>query len=86
MNNATRTAAFAAVIVTGLSGCGTDPGTRALTGGAFGVAGAAVLGAPLLAGAAVGAVAGAATTPREPEPAPRHRDRDRDSDGDRDDR
>lgn len=42
---------------------GHDPGTRALTGGAIGVGAAAVLGAPLVAGAAVGAVAGAATTP-----------------------
>ena len=52
-----------AVALFALGGCGREPGTRALTGGAIGVAGAAVLGAPLLAGAAVGAVAGAATTP-----------------------
>lgn len=52
-----------AVALLALSGCGRDPGTRALTGGAIGVGAAAVLGAPLIAGAAVGAVAGAATTP-----------------------
>lgn len=48
-----------------LSACGRDPGTRALTGGAIGVGAAAVLGAPLIAGAAVGAVAGAVTTPED---------------------
>lgn len=58
--------ATAAVLVC-LGGCGRDPGTRALSGGTIGVAGAAVLGAPLLAGAAVGAVAGATTTPEEDE-------------------
>ena len=61
------TLAAAAAVLMGLCGCGHDPGTRAITGGAIGVAGAAVLGAPLLAGAAVGAVAGAATTPEEDE-------------------
>jgi hypothetical protein len=78
MNNATRTALLAAAMLTALSGCGNDPGTRALTGGAIGVGAAAVLGAPLLAGAAVGAVAGAVTT--TPHDSHRHRDRDHDSD------
>jgi osmotically inducible lipoprotein OsmB len=63
--------AATAVVLLGLCGCGHDPGTRALTGGAIGVGAAAVLGAPLLAGAAVGAVAGAVTTPEEDS----HRDR-----------
>ncbi len=52
-----------AIALFALSACGRDPGTRAVTGGAIGVGAAAVLGAPLVAGAAVGAVAGAATTP-----------------------
>ena len=56
------TLVVSAVALLPLGGCGRDAGTRAITGGAIGVAGAAVLGAPLLAGAAVGAVAGAATT------------------------
>jgi osmotically inducible lipoprotein OsmB len=64
-----------AVALLALSACGNDPGTRALTGGAIGVGGAAVLGAPLVAGAAVGAVAGAVTTPTD-----RNYDRDRDYD------
>lgn len=68
----------AAVALLALSACGRDPGTRAITGGALGVGGAALLGAPLVAGAAVGAVAGAATTPSD-------RDRDYD-DRDRRDR
>ena len=57
------TLTVAAVLLGGLSGCGTRPGDRAVTGAGIGVVGAYVLGAPLLAGAAVGAVAGAATTP-----------------------
>ena len=48
-----------------LSGCGNDHGTRALTGGGIGAGAAYVLGAPIIAGAAVGAVSGAATTPRD---------------------
>ncbi len=52
-----------AAILVGLCGCGSDRGTRAITGGGIGAAGAYVLGAPLLAGAAVGAVAGAVTAP-----------------------
>jgi len=54
-----------AVALLALGGCGRDAGTRALTGGGIGAVGAAVIGAPLLAGAAVGAVAGAATTPKD---------------------
>jgi len=54
----------AAVIAAGLAGCGRDPGTRALTGGAIGAGGGALIGAaagnPAL-GAVVGAGAGAAT-------------------------
>lgn len=52
-----------AAVLMGLSGCGSDRGTRAITGGGIGVVGAYVIGAPLLAGATVGAVAGAVTTP-----------------------
>ncbi len=52
------------VALLALGGCGRDSGTRALTGGGIGVLGAAVIGAPLVAGAAVGAITGAATTPR----------------------
>lgn len=63
-----------------LSACGNDPGTRAITGGAIGVGAAAVLGAPLIAGAAVGAVAGAITTPGQDERAER-RDREDRRDG-----
>lgn len=57
------TLAIAGVLMGGLSACGSRPGTRAATGAGIGVVGAYVLGAPLLAGAAVGAVAGVATTP-----------------------
>ena len=60
-----------------LGACGNDPGTRALTGGAIGVGAAAVLGAPLIAGAAVGAVAGAATTPDQDDRDDRRDRRDR---------
>jgi hypothetical protein len=46
-----------------LGGCGEDPGTRALSGGAIGAGGGAVLGAVTGlgpgAGAAIGAVGGA---------------------------
>jgi hypothetical protein len=56
----------------GLAGCGNDPGTRALSGGAIGAGGGALLGAALggnpatgaLIGGAAGAIGGAATTPR----------------------
>ena len=47
-----------------LSGCGTDPGERALSGAGIGAAGGAATGAVFgnpLAGAVVGGVAGAAT-------------------------
>ncbi len=62
----------AALLAATLAGCGNDPGTRALSGGAIGAGGSALLGAAVggnpavgaLAGAGVGAVAGAATTPR----------------------
>jgi hypothetical protein len=55
-----------------LAGCGSNPGTRALTGGAIGAGGGALLGAAVggnpavgaLIGAGLGAVGGAATTPR----------------------
>ncbi len=62
-----------------LSACGNDPGTRAITGGAIGV------GAPLIAGAAVGAVAGAVTTPGQDERAERREER-REERRDREDR
>ena len=59
-------------LAVGLSGCGEDPGTRAVTGGLLGAgAGAGVAaiagGKPAtgaLVGAGVGAVGGALTTPR----------------------
>jgi hypothetical protein len=62
----------AALLAAGLAGCGTDPGTRALSGGAIGAGGGALLGAAVggnpavgaLAGAGVGAATGALTAPR----------------------
>ena len=76
---------YAAVVLASLAGltaCGDDPGTRALTGGAIGAGGGAAIGAMTghpgtgaIIGGAAGAVGGAATTPE-------HRDygyyRDRD--------
>jgi hypothetical protein len=48
-----------------LAACSSDPGTRALEGagigGAVGAVGTAVVGGPVLVGAAVGAAAGAVT-------------------------
>jgi hypothetical protein len=64
--------ALACMSLLGLTGCGTRPGERALSGGAIGAAGGAgiaaiaggpVLGAALLGGAA-GALAGVVTAPR----------------------
>jgi osmotically inducible lipoprotein OsmB len=57
----TGAVAVAAVLV--LSGCGTDPGDRALSGGMIGAAGGAIIGAATgtaATGAAIGAVSGAA--------------------------
>jgi hypothetical protein len=48
----------------GLSACGRDPGTRAVTGGLMGAGGGAAIGA--LGGGALGAGAGALTTPQRP--------------------
>jgi len=70
--HAIKLVAGAGLVMASLAGCGRDPGTRALTGGAIGAGGGALLGAAVggnpaigaLAGAGVGAVAGAATTPR----------------------
>ena len=46
-----------------LAACSSDPGTRALEGGGIGAAvgavGTAIVGGPVIAGAAVGAAAGA---------------------------
>jgi hypothetical protein len=60
-----------AVLLSALAGCGNDPGTRALSGGAIGAGGGAAIGAlsgnagaGALIGGAAGAVGGAATTPR----------------------
>ena len=57
-------------LLLGLAACGNNPGDRALTGGAIGAAGGAVVGAAAgnpIAGAVVGglggAAIGAATTP-----------------------
>lgn len=64
---------FALILVLfGLTACGSDPGTRALTGGAIGAGTGAVVGSVTgvgpLGGAVVGGVGGAAigaaTTPR----------------------
>ncbi len=62
----------ATVLLAGLAACGHDPGTRAVSGGLIGAgagAGIAALaggsaGLGALAGGAIGAVGGAATTPR----------------------
>lgn len=51
------------IIVITLAACGNRPGERALSGagvgGAVGAVGTAIVGGPVLAGAAVGAAAGA---------------------------
>jgi len=55
----------------GLAGCGQDPGTRALSGGAIGAGSGAIIGATTgvgavpgaIVGGVGGAVIGAATTP-----------------------
>jgi hypothetical protein len=59
------------LLLPGVAACGNNPGDRALTGGAIGAAGGAVVGAAAgnpIAGAVVGglggAAIGAATTPR----------------------
>jgi hypothetical protein len=56
----------------GLAGCGETPGTRALTGGAIGAGGGALIGGATgvgagtgaLIGAGTGAIGGAVTAPR----------------------
>ena len=56
----------------GLTGCGETPGTRALTGGAIGAGGGALIGGVsgvgagtgALVGAGAGALGGAVTAPR----------------------
>jgi hypothetical protein len=66
-----RKALAAFVLLMGLAGCGSDPGTRALSGGALGAAGGAGVaaiaggnaGVGALIGGAAGAIGGAATTP-----------------------
>ncbi|MEX2519777.1 MAG: bacteriocin [Paracoccaceae bacterium] len=51
------------IIIVALAACGTNPERRALTGGGLGAAagavGTAIVGGPVLAGAAIGAAAGA---------------------------
>jgi hypothetical protein len=62
----------AVLLLIGLTGCGNDPGVRALSGGALGAAGGAGVaaiaggnaGVGALIGGAAGAIGGAATTPR----------------------
>jgi osmotically inducible lipoprotein OsmB len=62
-----------AASLTTLAGCGYSPGHRALTGGAIGAGGGAIIGAATglgpgtgaLIGGAAGAVTGAATSPRQ---------------------
>ncbi len=64
------TGLFLAVSLTALVGCGESPGHRALTGGAIGAGGGAIIGAATgmgagtgaLIGGAAGAVTGAATS------------------------
>ena len=65
-----RTAAALVIIALTLSGCGTRPSDRALSGAGIGAAGGAIIGAivgaPLtgaLIGAGAGAVTGAVTSP-----------------------
>ena len=62
-----------AASVTALAGCGYSPGHRALTGGAIGAGGGAIVGAATglgpgagaLIGGAAGALTGAATSPNQ---------------------
>ena len=64
------TSAFLLLAALSLSACGESPGCRALTGGALGAGGGAILGAiggnpalGALAGGAAGAAAGGLTSP-----------------------
>ena len=67
------TAMVLAASVTTLAGCGYSPGHRALTGGAIGAGGGAIVGAAIglgpgagaLIGGAAGALTGAATSPNQ---------------------
>ncbi|WP_298223298.1 YMGG-like glycine zipper-containing protein [Acidocella sp.] len=67
------TAMVLAASVTALAGCGYSPGHRALTGGAIGAGGGAIVGAATglgpgagaLIGGAAGALTGAATSPNQ---------------------
>ncbi len=71
MHSVTMTV-LAAGLVLGLSACGREPGTRAVTGGLLGAGTGAALGAVTgggagtgaLIGGGVGAVGGAVTAPR----------------------
>lgn len=73
--------ALSALLLLGLVGCGNRPGERALTGGAIGAGGGALLGAAVggspLTGAVLGglggAVIGAVTTPTAPAARPGRR-------------
>jgi len=62
---ALRSGALALAVSATLAACGTSPGERALSGGAIGagvgLGAAAILGGPLIAGAAVGGAVGAVT-------------------------
>lgn len=65
--------ALLAASALGLAGCGYSPGHRALTGGAIGAGGGAIIGAATgmgagtgaLIGAGAGALTGAATNPHQ---------------------
>lgn len=65
--------ALLALSITALAGCGYSPGHRALTGGAIGAGGGAIIGAVTgigpgagaLIGGGAGALTGAATTHRQ---------------------
>jgi osmotically inducible lipoprotein OsmB len=71
MQSKILTAAILTGLILGLAGCGYDPGSRALSGGAIGAGSGAIIGAAAggspatgaLIGGAVGALGGALTSP-----------------------
>lgn len=71
MNARLTFACFAGIAALGLVGCGYDPGSRALSGGAIGAGAGAIIGAATglgpgtgaLIGGGVGALGGAVTNP-----------------------
>ncbi len=72
MRHAVLKATAGLIIAGALSGCGDQPGERALSGGVIGAGAGAIIGgaagapaAGALIGAGAGAVGGAATSPRQ---------------------